>query len=108
MHIPGCGDFAIDSITTLPDPCPFAEEKRTKQRLSAKERLMYAPMSNVGEMLYDKDGIYIQISEHKLNFTDPSQHRMLKLFVYSIFDFGCRRARASSETKLRTRRADGS
>ena len=49
----GCGDHTLEEISLLPDPCPLpnAEKKRS---LNEKERLIYAPMSGVGGVVYDK------------------------------------------------------
>ena len=60
IHIPGCGDFQIDDVTFLTDPCPLpsAEKKRT---LDDRERLIYAPFSGVGGIVYDKDAVYIEL-----------------------------------------------
>ncbi|KAI8804043.1 hypothetical protein BJ742DRAFT_682433 [Cladochytrium replicatum] len=59
VHIPGAGDFSIDSIKILPDPCPPPEKKR--KTLDDKQRMIYAPMSDVGGIMYDKDAIYINV-----------------------------------------------
>jgi ribosome biogenesis protein BMS1 len=65
VHVPGAGDFALDRATALPDPVPLPEqdpEKRKAQRsLKEKEILLYAPMSNVGAISYDKDAMYINL-----------------------------------------------
>ena len=52
----GCGDHTLEEISLLPDPCPLpnAEKKRS---LNEKERLMYAPLSGVGGVVYDKVAI---------------------------------------------------
>ena len=49
----GCGDHTLKEISLLPDPCPLpnAEKKRS---LNEKERLIYAPLSGVGGVVYDK------------------------------------------------------
>jgi ribosome biogenesis protein BMS1 len=65
IHIPGAGDFQLSSVSALPDPIPLPEadpEKRKVRRsLNAKETLLYAPMSNIGALLYDKDAMYINL-----------------------------------------------
>ncbi|XP_022792558.1 ribosome biogenesis protein BMS1 homolog [Stylophora pistillata] len=60
VHIIGCGDHTLKEISLLPDPCPLpnAEKKRS---LNEKERLIYAPMSGVGGVVYDKDAVYIDL-----------------------------------------------
>ncbi|XP_006816551.1 ribosome biogenesis protein BMS1 homolog [Saccoglossus kowalevskii] len=64
IHIPGCGDFPVHDITFLPDPCPLPE-KLKKRVLNEKERLIYAPMSGVGGIVYDKDVVYIELGSKK-------------------------------------------
>eukprot|EP00005_Dracoamoeba_jomungandri_P010902 CAMPEP_0174275150 /NCGR_PEP_ID=MMETSP0439-20130205/59671_1 /TAXON_ID=0 /ORGANISM="Stereomyxa ramosa, Strain Chinc5" /LENGTH=678 /DNA_ID=CAMNT_0015367231 /DNA_START=30 /DNA_END=2063 /DNA_ORIENTATION=+ len=69
IHIPGCRDFEIQSITALPDPCPLPNKERIKRTLKEKDRLLYAPMSDVGNLFYDADAVYINLPENRLNFT---------------------------------------
>ena len=52
-HKQGCGDFALSSVSTLPDPCPLPD-KLKKRSLNEKEKLIYAPMTGVGGIVYDK------------------------------------------------------
>jgi len=44
----------------LPDPCPLPE-KLKKRSLVDKERLVYAPFSGVGGIVYDKDAVYVEL-----------------------------------------------
>jgi len=62
VHIPGVGDFITKNISLLSDPCPLPEksEKRRKT-LNEKQKLVYAPMSGVGGLVYDKDAVYIDL-----------------------------------------------
>ncbi|CAJ0638748.1 14905_t:CDS:10 [Entrophospora sp. SA101] len=46
VHIPGAGDQCISDISILSDPCPLPEKVR--RSLSEKQKLIYAPMSDVG------------------------------------------------------------
>jgi len=73
VHVPGAGDFTIGGVTALPDPIPLPErdpEKRKLARtLSAKDTLLYAPMSNVGAVTYDADAVYINLPH--VHFTRP-------------------------------------
>ncbi|CAJ0954461.1 unnamed protein product, partial [Mesorhabditis belari] len=58
VHVPGIGDLRVASITSLADPCPFPD--KTKRRgLNEKEKIIYAPFSGLGGIVYDKDAIYI-------------------------------------------------
>ncbi|KAI5749614.1 hypothetical protein M8J76_008765 [Diaphorina citri] len=54
VHIPGCGDARLADVAFLPDPCPLPEVHK-KRSLVDKERLLYAPFSGVGGIVYDKD-----------------------------------------------------
>lgn len=56
----GCGDFYVKDISFLPDPCPLPD-KAKKRALNEKERLIYAPLSGVGGIVYDKDAVYIDL-----------------------------------------------
>ncbi|RLU15850.1 hypothetical protein DMN91_011606 [Ooceraea biroi] len=60
IHIPGCGDTRIKDVTALPDPCPLPEQLK-KRALLEKERLIYAPFSGVGGIVYDKDAVYVEL-----------------------------------------------
>jgi ribosome biogenesis protein BMS1 len=70
VHIPGVGDLTVTSTEALPDPCPtpFAEKavekasgKKKRTRLGDKQKILYAPMSDVGGVLVDKDAVYIDV-----------------------------------------------
>ena len=53
IHLLGVGDYSIKTLNRLPDPCPLPErdpEKKGRRKLSEKEVLLYAPMSNVGKV----------------------------------------------------------
>jgi ribosome biogenesis protein BMS1 len=68
VHIPGVGDHSISEISLLSDPCPTPQsmktgEKKQRRSLNEKEKLLYAPMSDVSGILYDKDAVYINIPE---------------------------------------------
>ncbi|XP_006630993.2 ribosome biogenesis protein BMS1 homolog [Lepisosteus oculatus] len=60
VHIPGVGDYTVADVSFLPDPCPLPEEQK-KRALNEKERLLYAPLSGVGGVVYDKDAVYIDL-----------------------------------------------
>jgi len=71
--IPGLGDFTVESVEVLPDPVPLPdldpERRKTKRSLSSRETLLYAPMANIGNVLYDKDAVYINLPH--AHFTRP-------------------------------------
>ncbi|KAI9183054.1 Glycoside hydrolase 2 (Mannanase, beta-galactosidase) [Blastocladiella emersonii ATCC 22665] len=59
VHIPGVGDHVVAEVSAIPDPCPLPDAQ--KKSLSDKHKLIYAPMSDVGGVMYDKDAIYIHV-----------------------------------------------
>ncbi|XP_060536199.1 ribosome biogenesis protein BMS1 homolog [Cylas formicarius] len=60
VHIAGLGDLKIREISYLPDPCPLPEELK-KRALVEKEKLIYAPFSGMGGIVYDKDAVYVEL-----------------------------------------------
>ncbi|XP_029465344.1 ribosome biogenesis protein BMS1 homolog isoform X2 [Rhinatrema bivittatum] len=64
IHIPGVGDFTVSDISFLLDPCPLPEQQK-KRSLTEKEKLIYAPLSGVGGVVYDKDAVYIDLSANQ-------------------------------------------
>jgi ribosome biogenesis protein BMS1 len=70
VHVPGVGDLTVREIEALPDPCPtpFMDQaiakvtgKVGRRRLGEKQKVLFAPMSDVGGVLVDKDAVYIDI-----------------------------------------------
>ncbi|KAK5968639.1 Ribosome biogenesis protein BMS1, partial [Trichostrongylus colubriformis] len=59
VHIPGVGDLRVKDVSSIPDPCPLPEQLKHRA-LNQQERLVYAPFSGLGGIVYDKDAIYIQ------------------------------------------------
>ncbi|KAG2541016.1 ribosome biogenesis protein bms1-like [Panicum virgatum] len=68
VHITGAGDFSLSGLTGLADPCPLPSAAK-KRGLRDKEKLFYAPMSGLGDLLYDKDAVYININNHLVQFS---------------------------------------
>ncbi|TIC10484.1 DUF663-domain-containing protein [Wallemia mellicola] len=63
IHIPGAGDMSIKNLQALEDPCPPpTKESEKKRRLADKQRLIHAPMSDLGGVRYDKDAIWVRIN----------------------------------------------
>eukprot|EP00958_Prasinococcus_capsulatus_P016412 scaffold1809_cov386-Prasinococcus_capsulatus_cf.AAC.41 len=71
VHLAGVGDLAVNNLESLPDPCPLPEKGPGGKRVTLNERdqKLYAPMSDVGALLYDKDAVYIHMDDHKIAFT---------------------------------------
>ncbi|KAI1980474.1 Glycoside hydrolase 2 (Mannanase, beta-galactosidase) [Ophidiomyces ophidiicola] len=83
VHVPGVGDLNVTSIEALPDPCPTphmdqavakATGKSNRRRLGEKQKLLFAPMSDVGGVLVDKDAVYIEIKTATFNNEDENEN----------------------------------
>ncbi|KEF58300.1 uncharacterized protein A1O9_06226 [Exophiala aquamarina CBS 119918] len=70
VHVPGVGDLTVKEIESLPDPCPTpfldqaiakATGKSHRRKLGEKQKVLFAPMSDVGGVLVDKDAVYIEV-----------------------------------------------
>lgn len=73
VHITGAGDFSLSGVTGLGDPCPLPSSAK-KRGLRDKEKLFYAPMSGLGDLLYDKDAVYININDHLVQFSKSDEN----------------------------------
>lgn len=67
VHVAGVGDLTLAELDALDDPCPLPG--KMKRGLNERERMLYAPMADVGGLLYDKDAVYIDIPDWKLQYT---------------------------------------
>ena len=76
IHIPGSGDYSMADITAIPDPCPFPS--KVKKTLNEKERIIYAPMADLGNIFFDKDAIYINVPENAKSNTDSEDALLVK------------------------------
>jgi ribosome biogenesis protein BMS1 len=76
VHIAGFGDIKIDELQALPDPCPMPSREK-KRNLLEKERLLYAPMSGVGGIVYDKDAVYIELQGSHSHSRENKEQSML-------------------------------
>ena len=67
VHIPGVGDYTISNINHLQDPCslPTTGNKRKTRHLSERDKRLYAPMADVGGLIYDKDSVYVRIDKDR-------------------------------------------
>lgn len=68
-------NLQLAEVTALPDPCPLPGSQK-RRGLGDKDRLLYAPMADVGGLLYDQDAVYIDIPDWKVResrcrFTRP-------------------------------------
>lgn len=61
IHIPGAGDFSIAECVVLEDPCPLPNTEKALKTLNDKQRMIYAPMSDLSGIRYDQDTVYIDL-----------------------------------------------
>ena len=66
FHMPGCGDFHIHDLSVLPDPCSLPD-KQKRRSLNEKEKMIYAPMSGLGGIVYDKDAMSLMSTQHTID-----------------------------------------
>jgi ribosome biogenesis protein BMS1 len=66
MHLIGAGDYSMTELGAMADPCPLPSKDK-KNSLSKKDSLLFAPLSNVGAVTFDKDAVYIDIGN--VNYT---------------------------------------
>lgn len=89
LHVNGLGDYDITSIEKIEDPCPIevkrsakekAEEherekalgtktKKAMRTLKDREKVLYAPFSNVGALNFEKTTGYITIPDSQVIYT---------------------------------------
>ena len=69
VHLIGAGDYHMSSITALQDPCPLPGQTERTTLKSSKESFLYAPLSNIGRVRMENDGMYIEIKD--INYTKP-------------------------------------
>ncbi|EGP83848.1 uncharacterized protein MYCGRDRAFT_101428 [Zymoseptoria tritici IPO323] len=86
VHVPGIGDLNVSRVESLPDPCPTpqflqaqekAEGTKKRRRLGEKQKLIYAPMSDVGGVLVDKDAVYIDVKSTTFDADEEDEERGL-------------------------------
>lgn len=89
IHIAGVGDFGIESIEKLSDPCPLPNAESEKRRkLSDKAKTIHAPMSDVGGVMFDKDAVYINVPGHFSAANGSSSKGEGEKMVISLQDAG--------------------
>eukprot|EP00227_Mantoniella_beaufortii_P013557 CAMPEP_0197575686 /NCGR_PEP_ID=MMETSP1326-20131121/997_1 /TAXON_ID=1155430 /ORGANISM="Genus nov. species nov., Strain RCC2288" /LENGTH=389 /DNA_ID=CAMNT_0043138497 /DNA_START=248 /DNA_END=1414 /DNA_ORIENTATION=+ len=69
VHVAGVGDMTVADLSALPDPCPLPSSEKKQRKLDERQKLLYAPMSDVGGLLYDKDAVYISMDDRNVNFS---------------------------------------
>ena len=84
VHLIGVGDYNMAEVSKLPDPCPIPDKDREQKSLKKKDALLFAPLSNVGAVSYDKDAIYIDIG--RANYTKKENIQTLRNGLEEIND----------------------
>jgi len=72
VHINGLGDYEIDYMTTIEDPCPIENVTiggKKKKTLKQQEKFLYAPYCNINYLEYDNNIGYINIPDRFVSFT---------------------------------------
>jgi len=78
VHLNGLGDFPITNVTRLSDPCPLqyrrvadakTGEKKKKRHLADKDKTLYAPFSNLGQLNFESNAEYINIPDKYVVYT---------------------------------------
>ena len=89
VHINGLGDFDVASAQKIDDPCPIELKRTVKERqaiheketktgitnkkalrtLKDKEKVLYAPFSNIGALNFEKATGYITIPDKQVIYT---------------------------------------
>jgi ribosome biogenesis protein BMS1 len=86
VHVPGVGDLSVAQVESQPDPCPTpyfqqaqekAEGSKKRRRLGEKQKVIYAPMSDVGGVLVDKDAVYIDVKSNTFDADETDVERGL-------------------------------
>lgn len=90
VHINGLGDHSISAIQRVDDPCPIELKRTVREKqhlhnlskttgqtkklrhLKDKEKVLYAPNSNIGALNFDKSSGYITIPDNQVVYTRTS------------------------------------
>jgi len=105
VHVAGVGDMQVKEIVEMPDPCPLPSKERKQRKLDEKQKLIYAPMSDVGGLLYDKDAVYITVDDKQMNFSKRQLAQKLKaenrpLPDENAVDFGVEMVHGLQDTRI--------
>lgn len=73
VHVAGVGDFPINGITSLADPCSLLSAAKMKG-VNSKERLFYAPMSDLGNLFCGKYTEYVETPKHSVLLSNVDEN----------------------------------
>lgn len=79
------GDLKIHDISYLPDPCALPEVIK-KRSLIEKEKLIYAPFSGMGGIVYDKDAVYVELGGSHSHKADADVDDETNLMVSNLIE----------------------
>jgi len=79
VHVVGVGDHYIESMVEVSDPCEIETKGNGMRSLKKKDKLIYAPMTNLGFMNFEATGGFITIPEKNVMFTDVKKLEALGL-----------------------------
>ena len=81
VHMPGVGDFSIEKIEVLRDPCGAGDaqsaaltlkDRKRQAKAKAKRRAIFAPMCDLGELSYDPGGEVFVHNSNPSHFVNAS------------------------------------
>ena len=89
-HIPGLGDYAIDKVESVRDPCPLPQHLQNLEKgdhakdftkstgavlrsLADKHKSLYAPHCDAEHVAVEKDAMYITLRNHTSHFTEKKR-----------------------------------
>jgi ribosome biogenesis protein BMS1 len=68
IHVPGAGDLTVSTIEKLKDPCPLPTAEGEKRRkMGEMGKLIHAPMSDVGGVMFDKVSVSFSTDQQRLS-----------------------------------------
>ena len=69
------GDYTIQQIDQIDDPCPviIGNDKGAMRTLKLNEKVIYAPMCELGFINFEKTGNYITIPDEYVLFSKADQ-----------------------------------
>jgi hypothetical protein len=66
----GVGDLTVLSMEEQNDPCEVVPSESKHRTLKKQDRVIYAPMTNLGFMSFEASGGFITIPDANVIFTD--------------------------------------
>ncbi|MES1908170.1 MAG: hypothetical protein MHM6MM_001153 [Cercozoa sp. M6MM] len=75
VHLLGVGDLTQNGeAEQLEDPCPLprklGKHGGERRRIGDSEKTLFAPMTDAGAVMFDRDAMYIKLRDHEVHFSD--------------------------------------